>query len=82
METAAFLFANASRLSLAQKLGRIGQKLFESKDGVIEHLPGMLSGWTQTRDMMPMPEQTFRQWWAKREASSAQDSTGEDSHAG
>jgi L-lactate dehydrogenase complex protein LldF len=82
METAAFLFASASRLSLAQKLGKIGQKLFESKDGVIEHLPGMLSGWTQTRDMMPMPDQTFREWWAKRKPSSGQDSTREDSHAG
>jgi L-lactate dehydrogenase complex protein LldF len=74
METAAFLFASASRLSLAQKLGKIGQKLFESKDGVIEHLPGMLSGWTQTRDMMPMPEQTFRDWWAKRKPTTEEDS--------
>jgi L-lactate dehydrogenase complex protein LldF len=77
METAAFLFASASRLSLAQKLGRIGQKLFEAKDGVIEHLPGMLSGWTQTRDMMPMPDQSFREWWAKRGTK-----TEEDSHGG
>jgi L-lactate dehydrogenase complex protein LldF len=77
METAAFLFASASRLSLAQKLGRIGQKLFESKDGVIKHLPGMLSGWTQTRDMMPMPEQTFREWWAKRGTDTKEDSHGE-----
>jgi L-lactate dehydrogenase complex protein LldF len=77
METAAFLFANASRLSLAQKLGRIGQKLFESKDGVIEHLPGMLAGWTQTRDMMPMPDQSFREWWAKRGTK-----TEENSHGG
>ena len=76
MQTAAFLFASASRLSLAQKLGKIGQKLFESKDGVIEHLPGMLSGWTQTRDMMPMPDQSFREWWAKRKPV-----TEEDSHA-
>jgi L-lactate dehydrogenase complex protein LldF len=82
MEAAAFLFASASRLSFAQHLGKIGQKLFVSKEGVIEHLPGMLSGWTQTRDMMPMPEQTFREWWAKRKPSSGQDSTGEDSHAG
>jgi L-lactate dehydrogenase complex protein LldF len=82
MQTAAFLFASASRLSFAQHLGKIGQKLFVSKEGVIEHLPGMLSGWTQTRDMMPMPEQTFREWWAKRQPSNEQDSTREDSHAG
>jgi L-lactate dehydrogenase complex protein LldF len=82
METAAFLFASASRLSLAQHLGRIGQKLFVSKDGVIDHLPGTLSGWTQTRDMMPMPDQTFRAWWAKRKPSSEQDSTRAGSDAG
>jgi L-lactate dehydrogenase complex protein LldF len=82
METAAFLFASASRLSLAQQLGKIGQKLFVSKEGVIEHLPGMLSGWTQTRDMMPMPDQTFREWWAKRRPSDEQRSNREDSHAG
>jgi L-lactate dehydrogenase complex protein LldF len=82
MQTAAFLFASASRLSFAQHLGKIGQKLFVSKEGMIEHLPGMLSGWTQTRDMMPMPEQTFREWWAKRKPSNEQDLTREDSHAG
>jgi L-lactate dehydrogenase complex protein LldF len=82
MQTAAFLFASASRLSLAQHLGKIGQQLFVSKEGVIEHLPLMLSGWTQTRDTMPMPDQTFREWWAKRKPSSEQDSPREDSHAG
>lgn len=66
MEAAAFLFASASRLSLAQHLGKIAQKLVVSKDGVIEHLPLMLSGWTQTRDLMPIPSETFRDWWAER----------------
>ena len=69
MQAAAFLFASASRLSLAQHLGKIGQKLVLSKDGVIEHLPFMLSGWTKTRDLMPMPDETFRDWWAKRKPS-------------
>jgi L-lactate dehydrogenase complex protein LldF len=85
MQAAAFLFASASRLSLAQHLGQIGQKVVVSKDGVIEQLPLMLSGWTQTRDLMPMPEQTFRNWWAQRkhqEPASDQDSAQENSHAG
>lgn len=66
MEAAAFLFASASRLSLVQQLGRIAQKLVVSSDGAIERLPFMLSGWTQTRDLMPMPAESFREWWAKR----------------
>ncbi len=69
MQTAAFLFADASRLSLAQHLGQIGQKVVVSKNGFIEHLPLMLSGWTQTRDLRPMPAQSFRDWWAQREKS-------------
>ncbi|MGA7158315.1 MAG: LutB/LldF family L-lactate oxidation iron-sulfur protein [Acidobacteriaceae bacterium] len=66
MQAAAFLFASASRLSLAQHLGKIAQKLVVSSDGAIEHLPFMLSGWTQTRDLMPIPTESFREWWAKR----------------
>lgn len=82
MQAAAFLFASASRLALAQHLGKIGQKLVLSKDGVIEHLPFMLSGWTKTRDLMPMPDETFRDWWAQREELSRQNSAQEDVHAG
>jgi len=26
-----------------------------------------MSGWTQTRDLAPLPDETFRTWWAKRE---------------
>ena len=69
MQAAAFLFASSSRLSLAQHLGQIGQKLVVSQNGVIERLPSMLSGWTQTRDLMPLPDQTFRDWWAQRKPS-------------
>jgi L-lactate dehydrogenase complex protein LldF len=82
MQAAAFLFASASRLALAQHLGKIGQKLVLSKDGVIEHLPFMLSEWTKTRDLMPMPDETFRDWWAQREELSRQNSAQEDVHAG
>ncbi len=73
MEAAAFAFASGSRLSLAQQAGKIAQKLVVSKDGVIEHLPFMLSGWTQTRDLMPLPEESFREWWAKRKPESSPD---------
>ena len=81
MQAAAFMFASASRLSLAQHLGKIAQKLVGSKDGTIEHLPFMLSGWTQTRDLMPLPEESFRDWWAKRTPLNAPGSDKEHSDA-
>lgn len=91
MQATAFLFASSSRLSLAQHLGQIGQKVVVSKNGFIEHLPLMLSGWTQTRDLRPLPAQSFRDWWAQREqpkpasASSSNpqpDNAKEPPHAG
>ncbi|MGA8043465.1 MAG: LutB/LldF family L-lactate oxidation iron-sulfur protein [Terracidiphilus sp.] len=68
MQAAAFVFGSGSRLTMAQHLGQIGQKVVVSKNGFIEHLPLMLSGWTQTRDLKALPQQSFRDWWAEREA--------------
>jgi L-lactate dehydrogenase complex protein LldF len=67
MQAAAQIFASGDRLKLAQFLGRLGQKPFVGKDGFIDHLPMMLSGWTQSRDAEALPSQTFRDWWQKRE---------------
>jgi len=69
MKTAAFVFENADRLVIAERLGQIGQKPLVSKNGFIEWLPLMLNGWTQTRDLKAMPAQSFRQWWAKERGS-------------
>ena len=68
MQAAAFSFGSGDRLALGQKLGRLGQIPFIAKSGFIEHLPLMLSGWTQTRDLAPLPKQSFREWWAERQA--------------
>ena len=68
MQAAAFLFKDSSRLALAEHLGQIGQKPLVSKNGFIEWMPLMLSGWTQTRDLKAMPAQSFRDWWAKEKA--------------
>lgn len=65
MQAAAFLFKDAKRLEMAESIGRVGQKVFVSKNGFIEALPLMLSGWTQTRDLKAMPQESFREWWAK-----------------
>lgn len=65
MKAAAFALSSGSRLSAAQSLARLGQKPFEH-DGNLEHLPGMLSGWTDSRDLAEIPKQSFRDWWAGR----------------
>ena len=76
MKTAAFVFENAHRLAMAERLGQIGQKPLVSKNGFIEWLPLMLNGWTQTRDLKAMPAQSFRQWWAKERGANSNGRTG------
>jgi L-lactate dehydrogenase complex protein LldF len=63
-------FATRRRYERLQKLGRIGQWPLARK-GKIEHLPGELAGWTAARDLMPIPRQTFREWWVQRERAGA-----------
>src|SRR5205085_9683220 len=65
MKTAAFVFSSARRLSIAQKLARIGQRPFE-RDGVLRNLPGAFRQWTAVRDFPAIPQESFREWWAKR----------------
>ncbi|HEY0759165.1 MAG TPA: LutB/LldF family L-lactate oxidation iron-sulfur protein [Acidisarcina sp.] len=77
MQLVAALFASGDRLALAQHLGRIGQGAFIAPGGFIEHLPFQLSGWTETRDLAPLPHESFRQWWAERPASTTSSSGGD-----
>lgn len=66
MKMMARAFQSRSRYERGQKLARTGQKLF-TKDGTISRLPGKLSGWTAMRDLKPIPDQTFREWWRERD---------------
>jgi L-lactate dehydrogenase complex protein LldF len=59
-------FATRARYERAQKLGRLAQGPL-AREGVITWLPGMLKGWTATRDLRALPTQTFREWWQQRE---------------
>src|SRR5579883_3476435 len=52
-------FATRARYERAQRLGRLAQGPL-TRDGVINWLPGMLKGWTATRDLRALPKQTFR----------------------
>jgi L-lactate dehydrogenase complex protein LldF len=65
MKTLGKVFASRRRYERMQKLGRFGQKVVV-KHGMIESLPGQLGGWTAVRDVYPVAQQTFREWWRDR----------------
>ena len=69
MRAMQWIFQSETRLKLAQKFGRIAQRPFIRASGWIERLPGMLGGWTKSRDLRPLPPQSFREWFAQRNAS-------------
>jgi L-lactate dehydrogenase complex protein LldF len=62
MQAMAFVFSRAGYMTTAEAFARIAQRPFVH-NGVINHLPGLLGGWTDTRDLFPFPKQSFRQWW-------------------
>ncbi len=67
MRMANGVFASAGRFKAAQRMARIGLRAFTGKDGWIHNLPGIGGRWTMTRDLRGLPDQTFREWWHKRE---------------
>jgi L-lactate dehydrogenase complex protein LldF len=62
MSALGWTFASARRYEQAQRIGRRAQKRLV-RAGWIERLPGPLSAWTRSRDMNPIAQQTFREWW-------------------
>jgi L-lactate dehydrogenase complex protein LldF len=62
MQLVATIFSDRERFEQAQKLARIGQWPL-ARGGAIHRLPGKLAGWTAVRDLKPIPDQTFREWW-------------------
>ncbi|WP_125773237.1 LutB/LldF family L-lactate oxidation iron-sulfur protein [Antribacter gilvus] len=69
MKAASFAMADGKRFALAEKPLRAGRVL--ARDGVIGRLPYPASAWTDSRDLPVPPKQTFRQWWAERDAPAA-----------
>jgi L-lactate dehydrogenase complex protein LldF len=61
----AWFMTDGGRFELALRLARLGQGPFV-KDGAIHRLPGMLGGWTNSRDLPAFPKQSFRDWWKTR----------------
>jgi len=70
MQVMASIFRSERRLRAAQRLARIGQWPVVNRRGYISSLPGFLGGWTQVRDLMPVPKQSFREWWEERKEKS------------
>ncbi len=62
MQAAARIFADRGRFEQAQRLARTGQWPLV-RAGAIRRLPGRLAGWTEVRDLKPLPDRTFREWW-------------------
>ena len=79
MRFAAWIFADAGRYERAQRLARVAQKPAVHK-GRIRALPGPLAGWTNVRDLKPIPRYAFRDWWKARGVAGARnDSARNDS---
>lgn len=70
--TAAWVMSEPHRFEGAIKLARTGQGPLV-KHGAIHALPGLLGGWTDSRDLPALPAQSFREWWRKRPALVMQD---------
>lgn len=67
MEAVARTFGSRRRYERAQKATRIGR--WPLAKAAFDHgaLPGPLRGWTESRAVPEIPEQSFRDWWRKRE---------------
>ncbi len=59
------VFERPARYEAAQRLARLGPWPLVH-DGVIGFAPGPLAGWTAMRDLFPVADQTFREWWQSR----------------
>ncbi len=70
MQAMALVFSSSGLMTTAEAFAKFAQNVFVH-DGFIHRLPGMLSGWTNSRDLMPLPKKSFRDWWSHRKKDSA-----------
>jgi L-lactate dehydrogenase complex protein LldF len=66
MKLLARTFASRERYERAQEFARLGQIPF-LRDGALTSLPPPLAGWTAMRDLPPVPRESFRMWWKRRQ---------------
>jgi L-lactate dehydrogenase complex protein LldF len=74
MQAVGKVFLSEQRLHVAQTVARLGEQVLSRDDGTgvqwITWLPGLGGGWTQSRDLRAIPEESFRDWWKARENTS------------
>jgi len=58
MRGLARVFGRVRVYELAQRFARVVQR-------PARHLPGPLAKWTRTRELKPIPKETFREWWSR-----------------
>jgi L-lactate dehydrogenase complex protein LldF len=71
MAAMSWVMAGGARYPAAQRAAGAARLL--GRQGRIRRLPPPLSAWTGARDAPAPPAQTFRQWWAQREAGQGGD---------
>ena len=64
MQAMALVFSSSRLMTSAEAMAKFAQGVVVHH-GVISHLPGMLSGWSDSRDLMPLPKKSFRDWWSQ-----------------
>lgn len=72
MKTMSKIFLSHRLYEAAQSMARVGQLAFERK-GQLANLPGMAGAWTKFRDLRPVPQQSFRDWWKTRDTNATKE---------
>ncbi len=67
MAAAAWAMGDAERFARAGRSARLGGPLLKNGRARVP-LPPPLSGWTASRDVPPLPPETFREWWTRTRA--------------
>ena len=62
MQALSRTFSDTRLYESAQRAALVGQWPL-ARSGAIHRLPGRLAGWTSSRDLKPVPAQSFRRWW-------------------
>ena len=66
MKSVAWVFMEKGRYEFAQKAARVGQMPLV-RNNTISSLPGIMSGWTNSRDLPAVPAKSFRDLWRERQ---------------
>jgi L-lactate dehydrogenase complex protein LldF len=64
-----WLIRNRRLYELGLKLAAAGQKLLPQEKGMLRRLPPPVQGWTQSRDLHPLAEETFMERWRRTRKS-------------